>query len=359
MKRILFFFAVLIVVLSAVLLSNAVRAQVIPPRASGTPSSGPTIDQAQKEDYMGPKARVAVTKFVDKSAKGHYTGQIGDGMAEMLANGLFSTNRYIVLERQSLGDVIKEQDLGASGRVKTETAPQIGEIEGADLLIEGTITEFEPGSSGAGGGVGGILSRSSGIVGGIFGGVKNSHVAMIIKVIDAKTGRRLASEQVEGKATDIGGLGGLGGGGLAGSLGGYSKTPMEKAIRVAIEESVRLIVAKTPAEYYRVGVTPQPRPQAVSSPVAQPKSVPSQPVSSAPSSAPPAAGTSRTEHRIVYVIWPKVSLREGPGTNFKAVLEVQKGTPLSVIEEKGSWLRGRLEDGQEGWIGKATTAENP
>jgi len=198
-----------------ILISCAAMERATQPTAKGTTSSGPTIEQAQKEDYMGPKARVAVTKFIDKSAKGYTTGKIGDGMAEMLANALFSTNRFIVLERQSLDDVIKEQDLGASGRVKQETAARIGEIEGADLLIEGTITEFEPGSSGAAGGGGGRPSRRSGI-GGIVGGIRTSHVAMIVKVIDAKTSRRLASEQVEGKATDIGGLAVGGGGGLAG-----------------------------------------------------------------------------------------------------------------------------------------------
>ena len=353
MKRAIVFFAVLFT-LSTILMASTTLAQIIPPRASGTPSSGPTIDQAQKEDYMGPKARVAVTKFVDKSAKGQYTGHIGDGMAEMLANALFSTNRYIVLERQSIGDVIREQDLGASGRVRTETAAPIGEIEGADLLIEGTITEFEPGSSGAGGGLGGVLSRKSGIVGGILGGVKNSHVAMIVKVIDARTGRRLASEQIEGKATDIGGIAGLGGGGLAGSFGAYSKTPMEKAIRVAIEESVRLIVAKTPPEYYRASAMPPSQPAA---PAQTP--APAQAIASPPSPAKPSAQTSGPGPRIVYVVWPKASLREGPGTNFKPVLEVQKGTALSVLEEKGPWIRVGLEDGQEGWIGKATTAENP
>src|SRR4030042_1687081 len=154
----------------------------IEPTARTTPSAGPTIDQAVKEDYMGPKARIAVTRFVDKSAKGPISGQIGDGMSEMLANALFGTNRFIVLERQSLGDVIAEQDLGASGRIRQETAARIGEIEGADLLIEGTITEFEPGASGAGGGVGGLLPRGLGsLVGGIMGGIKTSRGGLIVR----------------------------------------------------------------------------------------------------------------------------------------------------------------------------------
>jgi curli biogenesis system outer membrane secretion channel CsgG len=356
MKKALIFQTVII--FSVLLMFNFAIAQMIPPKARGTPSGGPTIEEAQKEDYMGPKARVAVTKFIDKSAKGHYTGKIGDGMAEMLANALFSTNRFIVLERQSLDDVIKEQDLGASGRVRQETAARIGEIEGADLLIEGTITEFEPGTAGAGGGVGGVIplpgpgGRVVRGIGGVAGGIKTSHIAMIVKVIDARTGRRLASEQVEGKATDIGGMTGMGGGGLAGVFGGYSKTPMEKAIRVAIEESVRLIVAKTPSEYYRVGTTPKPQ---APPPTATAIPTPSTPAMKAPQTT---RGPGQ-EPRIVYVKWPTVSLREGPGMNFKTLVEAKKGTVLAILEEQGQWLRVSLEDGREGWIGKATVSESP
>jgi curli biogenesis system outer membrane secretion channel CsgG len=339
--------------------------QVTQPTAKATPSRGPTIEQAQKEEYLGPKARVAVTKFFDKSAKGRVTGEIGDGMAEMLANVLFATNRFIVLERRSLDDIIREQDFGASGRVSTETAARIGEIEGADLLIEGTITEFEPGVTGAGGG--GVGSKPGVVVIDIFGGIKTSHVAVIVKVIDARTGRRVASEQVEGKATDFSGIIGGGGGGLAGVFGGFSKTPMEKAIRIAIDESVKMIVAKTPAEFYRVSPTPQP--QVTHTPTAIPQQVPPSPATPATpppqiitvpkAPAQPPLAPSVPKLRIVYVKWPKVSLREGPGTNFKTLMEVKKGTCLAVIEEKDQWLRVSLEDGREGWIGKATTSETP
>ena len=332
---------------------SEVAAQLIPPKATGTSQGGSTIDQAQSEDAMGSKARVAVSRFNDKSAKGNYTGQIGDGMAEMLSNALFSTNRFIVLERQAIGDVIKEQDLGASGRVRQETAAPIGELEGADLLIQGTITEFEPGSSGAGGGLGGWApsGKFGWVAGALGGGIKTSHVAMIVKVIDARTGRVLASEQVEGKATDVGGAIGGGGPHLAGAFGAYSKTPMEKAIRISVDEAVKLIVARTPPEYYRAGVVPPPQPPPSAAPVQAP------PPTTA--STQPSGKASSSEMRMVYVKWPSVSLREGPGTNYKASVEVKKGTHLAVLEDKGQWLRVGLEDGQEGWIGKGTVSDKP
>jgi curli biogenesis system outer membrane secretion channel CsgG len=217
------------------------------PQAKVTSGGGPGIQQAQQEAYNGPKARIAVSRFTDRTAKGWWTGQIGDGMAEMLTTSLFNTNRFIVLERQTLKDVIAEQDLGASGRIRKETAAPIGQIEGAELLVTGAVTEFEPGSSGIGGGIGG---GSSSIIGGILGGIKKSHIAIDIRVIDTRTSRILAATTVEGKATDIGGLGGLAGGHLGGGLGGWHKQPIEKALRVAIGAAVDFIASQTPAQYY-------------------------------------------------------------------------------------------------------------
>jgi len=101
------------------LTTNLAIAQVIPPKARGTSSGGPTIDEAQKEDAMGPKARVAVSRFVDKSAKGKSSGQIGERMAEMLTNALFASNRFIVLERQTSVTFFRNnisEHQGASGQ---------------------------------------------------------------------------------------------------------------------------------------------------------------------------------------------------------------------------------------------------
>lgn len=327
-----------------------------------TPSAGPTIEQAQKEEYMGPKARVAVTRFEDKSAKGKATGEIGDGMAEMLAHALFATNRFIVLERQHLEDVTREEDLAASGRAKPEGAPPIGEIETADLLIRGTITEFEPGSAGGGAGAGGVVG--GGGLGGLFG-IKASHVALIITGIDARTSRRVFSEQVEGKAIDIGGLIAGFGGPLAGALAGFAKTPMEKAIRIAIEEAVKVVVAKTPAEYYRVAATPQPKVTPVL-PTEPPKTIPqtvppqSPPVTTprqSPSPSQPSIGVSGPAHRTTQVMWDSVNLREGPGTKYKIIGNIKKGTSLIILGEQGDWLFVRLEDGKEAWVSKKATSE--
>jgi curli biogenesis system outer membrane secretion channel CsgG len=238
-------------------LASGASAQIIKPKATVTSPDGKSIEEAQQESYDGPKARVAVSRFTDKTGKGWWTGQIGDGMADMLATALFHSNRFIVLERQTLGDVLKEQDLGAAGRIKKGTEAPIGEIEGAELLITGAVTEFEGAQSGGGGGLGGIsgLGTAGRVFGAIAGGIKNAHMAIDVRVIDTKTSRIVSAASVEGKATDFalgGALAGAGSGGaLGGALGGWSKTPTEKALRLCIQEAVKFVVSKTPQTYYR------------------------------------------------------------------------------------------------------------
>jgi curli biogenesis system outer membrane secretion channel CsgG len=170
-----------------------------PVRTQTYGGGGPDINQATQEQWNGPKARIAVARFTDKSGKGRAAG-IGTGMADMLATALFQTGRYIVLERQNLQDVIGEQDLGASGRVRQQSAAPIGQIEGAELLVTAAITEFEPGSSGGEAGIGAAGQRGGGqsnlagklfgnVVGKLAGSIQNSHIALDLRLIDTRTSR--------------------------------------------------------------------------------------------------------------------------------------------------------------------------
>lgn len=186
---------------------------------------GPTIQQARQEPYAGPKKRIAVKAFDFKAAQG--SGEIGRGMSDMLADSLFNSNRFIVLERENIKEVIEEQDFGASGRVKKETAAPIGELEGAELVIRGSVTEFEPKCKG-----GAVL-----IVAG-----QQACITLNLRIIDARTGRVVNATTVEGRS----GTGGVGlvfaTGTLPVGLGGWKKTPMESAIRNCIETAVQHIV---------------------------------------------------------------------------------------------------------------------
>jgi curli biogenesis system outer membrane secretion channel CsgG len=217
---------------------------------------GPSISQAQQEKYDGSKARLFVTEFRDKTAGGsldtfcmqHFNiawKAIGEGMRDMLTTALFKTNRYLVVERDQLAEVIREQDLGASGRVKKGTEPAVGEIHGADLMVIASVTEFDTGAKAVKGGV-----DLAGVK--VGAGVGKAHMAIDLRVVDVKTSLIVAATSVEGSASNIG---------LEGStdmisersvsLGGFSKTPLEKALRIVIQKSVEYIINNLPPEYYR------------------------------------------------------------------------------------------------------------
>lgn len=182
-------------------------------------SSGPSISQAQAEPSTSRKPRIAVQPF-DARDQGP---AVGAGMGDMLTNALFNTNKFIVVERDRLSDVMAEQDLGDSNRFKKTTAAPKGQLEGAELLVRAAITSFEPKCSG-----GSIILVSA----------KEACITVNLRILDTATGRVVNATTVE--ATSASRSIGLvySGGELPIGLGAYSKTPMEKAIRNAIEAAV-------------------------------------------------------------------------------------------------------------------------
>ena len=327
---------------------EAIQERVAAPKATVTSGGGPDMATAQQEAYNGPKARIAVSRFSDKTGKGWWTGEIGDGMAEMMATALFNTNRFIVLERQQISDVLAEQDLGAAGRVNQETAAPIGQIEGAELLITGAVTGYEPGASGYFGGIGG---GKKDIAGGVLAALKGSYIAIDVRVIDTKTSRILSAVTVEGTASDLEGLIGMAIGkvGLGTGLGGWAKTPMEKALRLCIQEAVNFIVSKTPAEYYHYNEKGEPI-KVSQPPVPAPSQTSSPTTTSSPAPAVPHSIIAKGS--IVYVNVDTANIRSGPGTEYTVLTTAAKGEQLTIIEGSESWYKAKTSDGKEGWIRK-------
>lgn len=187
-------------------------------------TGGPTIQQAQAEPYNGPKQRLAVSSF---DFRGSQTG-LGSGLSDMLTDALVNSGRFIVLERQRLEEVTQEQDLANTNRFKKETAAPIGQLEGAQLLVRGSVTEFEPDCKG-----GSIIIASA----------KQACVAINIRIIDAATGRVVNATTVTGTSNNTGVGFVYTKPSLPIGLGAYSKTPMEQALRNCIETAVRHIVS--------------------------------------------------------------------------------------------------------------------
>ena len=197
--------------------------------------------------YNGPKARIAVASFKCKAAK--CNGSIGSGIADMLTTELVKTGKFIVLER---GEGLKA--IESEYALNTTMNKPIRNLEGADILIVGAITAFEPNASGMK--IGGFaIPKNVPFIGGIKLGKNEAYIAADLRLIDIRTGRIIAATTVEGKTSDwkIGGLGGgvTSFGIVGGGLSTYKNTPMEKAVRVMVANAVKSIEELVPENYYR------------------------------------------------------------------------------------------------------------
>jgi Bacterial SH3 domain len=99
---------------------------------------------------------------------------------------------------------------------------------------------------------------------------------------------------------------------------------------------------------------PPAKDQTPDKPVIPPVEAKEKPTPPPPSSRPPSPPPRVTE-----VVWTSVNLREGPGMNYKVIGNAKKGTSLRILEDNGSWLRVRLEDGREVWVSKSATPDAP
>ncbi|MDT8439370.1 MAG: CsgG/HfaB family protein [Wenzhouxiangellaceae bacterium] len=297
-----------------------------------TQGSGQNMADVQAAHYNGPRARIAVARFENKTADSYnwYSPQIGDGMADMLTTALVNSGRYIVLERESLDTVLSEQDLGASGRIRQDTAAAIGEIEGAELLVVAAVTEFgdSGGTQAGGGGFGGR------IFGAITGGSRSAHMAIDLRVVDSTTSRILAATSVEGEAKDfnIGGAlaGYTGSVGLGGGLSSWKNTPREKALRQVIGAAVEYVISVTPPAMMRY--------DALGNPVG-------------PASAVSAAtGNGGDSGERIVITAPSVDARQGPNASTSVFFTLGAGTIVPAIVRAGDWIQVRDDQGRIGWI---------
>ena len=323
----------------------AILAACGPEISTNVQTSGPTVQEVIT--YEGPKARIAVASFRCKAAK--CSGEIGEGLADMLATSLFRTGRFIVLERgEGLRAIQEELNLAQSGYVQAQKAPQMGLLEGADILVLGAITAFEPEASGIGGGAV-VVPFSVPMLGGAAVGKKDAYIAADIRLVDVRTGRVINATRVEGKATSwkVGGLGGAIAGTVAFgvALGAYKNTPMEKAVMVMLDNAIQAISKMVPESYYRYGSTPAATPAAPAATTA--------PAASAKPSPPPAEGpayVSFPSGKVLSIKGSRVNIRSGPGTTYSILTTLTKGQQVKALGKQGEWYQVQLPDGKVGWV---------
>ncbi len=213
-----------------------------------------TILASEVEDnltYQGNKARVAIGNIKSKADDCSY--DMAAAIGEMLSTALVNTGKFIVLASQEeTSELIDEIDFGESGYTEEGRSPEKGLMEGADLLVTGAVTTFEPDAGGGGGGLGGLKKKAFGKVG---LKTKTAKIAFELKLIDIRTRRILKAKTIKAESkhwkADMTGGGWTEDIALAGGLGVYSNEPMEEAIRAVLAKTVERVSKEVPKEYYR------------------------------------------------------------------------------------------------------------
>lgn len=197
----------------------------------------------------GPRRTVAVGKFdsIGSFAANYGDWSIGGGLSSMLVTALREADRFIVVERANLQQVLAEQELAAGGLTRQEGRPQTGNLQNAQIIIYGAVTEFNNGNKGGGLSLG---VSGGGALGSLLGGGaslqgKSGTVGMDIRIVDTSSGEIIDSfnvkETAKSRSFDVN----AGYRGINLGTNQFYQTPLGQAARKAITKAVQKIARRS------------------------------------------------------------------------------------------------------------------
>lgn len=232
------------------------------PAAQVSRGGGAGIEAARSADAQA-RPRVAVAAIIDRTGDKESLADALDvanrrlpanalltpqdllsGVRDMLTTELFVADKFTVLERAALEDVLAEQAFLVETGAAVELPPAT--LEGADLIVVGAITALDPGVDGGALPIPIPFGRDNGF------GILNvraarGYIAMDLRVIDARTARVLNATSVEGRnwrfGVDFAGFFAVGHDviKIPGILRAFGNTPMEAALQQMVTAAVARI----------------------------------------------------------------------------------------------------------------------
>jgi curli biogenesis system outer membrane secretion channel CsgG len=183
----------------------------------GAPSEGQPLASGRIV-FSGPKRRISVIKFEDKTTFGR--GRLGDAASDILTTELSRSGGFILVSRADTRDILEEQAFGRSETVNPSTAAAAGKILGLNAIVTGSISQF------------GVKTLGSDFLVGKQK-LQQATATVDIRVVDAETGQVLFADSGTGvyetKTTEVLGLG---------QQAGYDETIGGNALRAAIAQFI-------------------------------------------------------------------------------------------------------------------------
>jgi curli biogenesis system outer membrane secretion channel CsgG len=190
-----------------------------------------TLSKEQPEASIvtrGPKKRVAVIRFQDKSAYGR--GRLGGAVQDILTTELAKSGLFILISRGDDMDlVLDEQDLAKTDIAKKGTGPKSGEILGLNAIVTGAVSQF------------GVKQKSANYMLG-SSKTQTAEATVDIRVVDATNGQLIFADSgtgiYEASSTRVLGIGGS---------QGYDETLEGKALRASIAKFIDNLIRRMEA----------------------------------------------------------------------------------------------------------------
>src|SRR3989338_79002 len=182
------------------------------------------VTEKVESKYTGPKRRVGVVDFENKTAYGQ--SRLGQAASDILITELVKTGKFIVVERDKMNKLLAEQKLGVTGAIDANTAAQMGKILGLNAIVTGAISNFGVRTTGSDY----LIAQSK---------RQEATCTVDIRVVDAETGQILLADSGKGVAkVSSGGLLGLG------TKGGYSESIEGDSLRAAVSMLIENITSQ-------------------------------------------------------------------------------------------------------------------
>ncbi|MGQ9866412.1 MAG: CsgG/HfaB family protein [Pseudanabaenaceae cyanobacterium] len=215
----------------------------------------PTVCVAPVQAQARAQRRIAVLDFDFSNVSSPnllstYPG-ISRGVSDILVDRLVKNGSFRLIERSRIEAVMREQNLGASGRLDAATAAEIGKILGVDAVVIGSVTRLD------------VQNRQSGFGGGIlpFGlGVAttdvDAYVQLNARLVNTATAEIVAVAEGTGNTSQsdsaVAAFGFSGG-----AAGGAATSNTEKLIFWATAQAVDQVTAQLAASAPKVAAASQ------------------------------------------------------------------------------------------------------
>ncbi len=169
----------------------------------------------------GPRKKLAVTRFSVATRFGER--RLGENVTAILITELNQTGQFILLERERVAEVLEQLALSQSG-VTQGTLQQLQLLD-ADYIVTGAVTHYSVTIRGSSG----LFSKRK---------IQQAKVVVDVRLVDVRTGAIIFSASGEGSAQreyrKVLGVG---------TEGGYDEALEMEALRSAVRQLVRKIVA--------------------------------------------------------------------------------------------------------------------